>query len=164
MLGVGLLLLINAAQQPRTLILLLLGHIMLALPYVVLVVQARLIGIKRVYEEAALSLGANRFRHFREITLPLLMPAIVASLLLVFTISFDNITASLFWRPPGVETMPTQILVDAEDFDQPGDQCAGHPDGRRHSRRCRSRQAGLPSLHPGTAARELTRRKRENAR
>ena len=38
------------------------------------------------------------------------MPAIVASLLLVFTISFDNITASMFWRPPGVETMPTQIL------------------------------------------------------
>src|SRR4029453_16727108 len=33
------------------------------------------------------------------------------SVLLVFTISFDNITASLFWRPPGVETMPTQILA-----------------------------------------------------
>jgi spermidine/putrescine transport system permease protein len=110
-LGVGLLLLMKWAQQPRTLLILLLGHIMLALPFVALVVQARLIGIKRVYEEAALSLGANRFNTFREITLPLLMPAIVASLLLVFTISFDNITASLFWRPPGVETMPTQILA-----------------------------------------------------
>jgi len=109
--GVGLLLLMKWAQQPRTLIVLLLGHIMLALPFVVLVVQARLIGIKRVYEEAALSLGANRFNTFREVTLPLLMPAIIASLLLVFTISFDNITASLFWRPPGVETMPTQILA-----------------------------------------------------
>lgn len=109
-LGVGLLLLMRWANQPRTLWLLVLGHIMLALPYVVLVVQARLIGIKRVYEEAALSLGANRWQTFREITLPLLMPAIVASLLLVFTISFDNITASMFWRPSGVETMPTQIL------------------------------------------------------
>ena len=109
-LGVGLLLLMRWAHQPRTLWLLVLGHIMLALPYVVLVVQARLIGIKRVYEEAAMSLGANRFQTFREITLPLLMPAIVASLLLVFTISFDNITASMFWRPSGVETMPTQIL------------------------------------------------------
>ena len=58
-LGVGLLLLIRFAQQPRSLIVLLLGHILLALPYVVLVVQARLIGIKRVYEEAALSLGAK---------------------------------------------------------------------------------------------------------
>ena len=109
-LGVGLLLLMRWAHQPRTMWLLVLGHIMLALPYVVLVVQARLIGIKRVYEEAAMSLGANRFQTFREITLPLLMPAIVASLLLVFTISFDNITASMFWRPSGVETMPTQIL------------------------------------------------------
>lgn len=109
-LGVGLLLLMRWAHQPRTLLLLILGHIMLALPYVVLVVQARLIGIKRVYEEAAMSLGANRFQTFREITLPLLMPAIVASVLLVFTISFDNITASMFWRPAGVETMPTQIL------------------------------------------------------
>lgn len=109
-LGVGLLLLMRWAHQPRTLWLLVLGHIMLALPYVVLVVQARLIGVKRVYEEAAMSLGANRFQTFREITLPLLMPAIVASLLLVFTISFDNITASMFWRPSGVETMPTQIL------------------------------------------------------
>jgi spermidine/putrescine transport system permease protein len=101
-LGVGLLLLIRFAAQPRSLIVLVLGHILLALPYVVLVVQARLIGIKRVYEEAALSLGANRLETFREVTLPLLMPAI--------TISFDNITASMFWRPPGVETMPTQIL------------------------------------------------------
>jgi spermidine/putrescine transport system permease protein len=110
-LGVGLLLLMRWAQQPRTTLLLVLGHIMLALPYVVLVVQARLIGIRRVYEEAAMSLGASRFHAFREITLPLLMPAVIASLLLVFTISFDNITASLFWRPPGVETMPTQILA-----------------------------------------------------
>jgi spermidine/putrescine transport system permease protein len=110
-LGVGLLLLMKWAHQPRSLLLLVLGHIMLALPFVVLIVQARLIGVKRVYEEAALSLGASRFNTFREVTLPLLMPAIVASVLLVFTISFDNITASLFWRPPGVETMPTQILA-----------------------------------------------------
>ncbi|MFO1088796.1 MAG: ABC transporter permease [Hyphomicrobiales bacterium] len=109
-LGVGLLLLIRFAHQPRTMGLLVAGHIMLALPYVVLVVQARLIGIKRVYEEAAMSLGANRFHTFREVTLPLLAPAILASLLLVFTISFDNISASMFWRPAGVETMPTQIL------------------------------------------------------
>lgn len=110
-LGVGLLLLMKWAHQPRTYLLLVLGHIMLALPFVVLMVQARLIGIKRVYEEAALSLGANGLSTFREVTLPLLMPAIVASVLLVFTISFDNITASMFWRPPGVETMPTQILA-----------------------------------------------------
>lgn len=109
-LGVGLLVLIKAVDQPRTIWLLLLGHILLALPYVVLIVQARMVGINRTYEEAALSLGASRLASFREITLPLLMPAVAAGLLLAFTISFDNTSASLFWRPAGVETMPTQIL------------------------------------------------------
>lgn len=109
-LGVGLLVLIKAVDQPRTLLLLVLGHILLAVPYVVLIVQARMVGIRRVYEEAALSLGASRVSTFREITLPLLVPAVVAGALLAFTISFDNTSASLFWRPAGVETMPTQIL------------------------------------------------------
>jgi spermidine/putrescine transport system permease protein len=40
----------------------------------------------------------------------LLIPAVIAGALLAFTISFDNTSASLFWRPAGVETMPTQIL------------------------------------------------------
>jgi spermidine/putrescine transport system permease protein len=109
-LGVGLLVLIKAVDQPRTLLLLVLGHILLALPYVVLIAQARMVGIRRVYEEAALSLGASRLSTFRDITLPLLIPAVIAGALLAFTISFDNTSASLFWRPAGVETMPTQIL------------------------------------------------------
>ena len=109
-LGVGLLVMMKAIDQPRTLLLLVLGHILLALPYVVLIMQARLIGIRRVYEEAALSLGATRLQSFREITFPLLFPAVIAGALLAFTISFDNTSASLFWRPAGVETMPTQIL------------------------------------------------------
>jgi spermidine/putrescine transport system permease protein len=109
-LGVGLLVMIKAIDQPRSYLVLVLGHILLTLPFVVLIAQARLVGIRRVYEEAALSLGAPRFSTFREITLPLLVPAVMASLLLAFTISFDNTTASLFWRPAGVETMPTQIL------------------------------------------------------
>lgn len=109
-LGVGLLLANRWIGSKPNFILLLCGHVLLSLPYVVLIVQARLIGVKRVYEEAAMSLGAGRFATFREITLPLIMPAVFAGLLLAFTISFDNVTASVFWRPPGVETMPTQIL------------------------------------------------------
>ena len=112
----------------------------------VLVVQARLIGIKRVYEEAALSLGANRLQTFREVTLPLLMPAIVASLLLAFTISFDNITASLFWRPPGVETMPTQILSMLKISISPEINALGTLDDRRHSRPAAARQAGIARI------------------
>ena len=85
-LGVGLLVAIKAVDQPRTLLLLVLGHILLAVPYVVLIAQARMVGIRRVYEEAALSLGASRMASFREITLPLLIPAVVAGALLAFTI------------------------------------------------------------------------------
>jgi spermidine/putrescine transport system permease protein len=109
-LAVGLLLFMRWLSQPRSFVVLLLGHVLVSLPYVVLVVQARLYGVKRVYEEAALSLGANRFQTFMAVTLPLLMPAVFAGLLFSFTISFDNITATIFWRPPGVETVPTQIF------------------------------------------------------
>ena len=109
-LAVGLLLFMQIMHQPRSFLLLLLGHVLVSLPYVVLVVQARLVGIRRVYEDEAMSLGANRFQTFREITLPLLMPAVMAGLLFSFTISFDNITATAFWRPGGLETVPTQIF------------------------------------------------------
>lgn len=109
-LAVGLLLFMRWLAQPRSFLVLLLGHVLVSLPYVVLVVQARLYGVKRVYEEAALSLGANRVQTFFAVTLPLLMPAVFAGALFAFTISFDNITATIFWRPPGVETVPTQIF------------------------------------------------------
>lgn len=108
-LAVGLLLLIRMFNQPRSLALLLAGHIMLALPYVILVVHARMLAIQDVYAEAAATLGANRFQIFRAVTLPLLMPAITGGILLAFTISFDDVTGSIFWRPVGTETLPTQI-------------------------------------------------------
>lgn len=108
--AVGLLIFLRYLHMPRSFGLLLLGHSILALPFVVLVVQARLVGIKREYEEAARSLGANPLQTFFSVTLPLLLPAVFAGALFAFTISFDNITATLFWRPSGMETVPTQIF------------------------------------------------------
>ncbi len=109
-LAVGLLIFLRWLSMPRSFALLLLGHCIIALPFVVLVVQARLVGIKREYEEAARSLGANPFQTFMQITLPLLLPAVFAGALFAFTISFDNVTATIFWRPSGAETVPTQIF------------------------------------------------------
>ncbi len=109
-LAVGLLIFLRWLSVPRSFVLLLLGHTIIALPFVVLVVQARLIGIRKDYEEAAKSLGAGPLQTFREITLPLLLPAVFAGALFAFTISFDNITATIFWRPSGSETVPTQIF------------------------------------------------------
>lgn len=109
-LGVSLLLFIRWLQQPKSFILLLIGHVVLTLPYVLLVVQARLVGIKREFEEAALSLGANPFQTFREVTLPLLAPAIFAGMLFSFTISFDDVTATLFWATASQQTVPVKIF------------------------------------------------------
>jgi len=109
-LGVALLLFIRWLQQPKSFIMLLIGHVVITLPYVLLVVQARLVGIQRVYEEAALSLGANALQTFREVTLPLLAPAIMAGVLFSFTISFDDVTATLFWATAQSQTVPVKIL------------------------------------------------------
>jgi len=109
-LAVGLLIFLRWLSMPRSFLLLLLGHTMIALPFVVLVVQARLVGIRKEYEEAARSLGASPLQTFFSVTLPLLMPAVFAGALFAFTISFDNITATIFWRPSGSETVPTQIF------------------------------------------------------
>ena len=109
-LGVALLLFIRWLQQPKTFALLVIGHVVLTLPYVLLIVQARLGGIKREYEEAAQSLGANAFQTFKEVTLPLLTPAILAGMLFSFTISFDDITATLFWATAQNQTVPVKIF------------------------------------------------------
>jgi spermidine/putrescine transport system permease protein len=110
-LAVALLLFLNFAGIGKSLPMLLAGHVIFTLPFVFLVVQARLVGIRRDIEEAALSLGASPVQTFVSVTLPLLMPAVAAGALFAFTISFDNITGTLFWKPGGVETVPTQIFA-----------------------------------------------------
>lgn len=110
-LAVALLLFLQFLNLPKSFLLLLLGHVIFTLPFVVLVVQARLVSVKREYEEAAMSLGAGPVETFRQVTLPLIAPAVFAGMLFAFTISFDDITGTLFWKPGGVETVPTQIFA-----------------------------------------------------
>ena len=110
-LGVAVLLFLRSLGMPTSFALLLLGHVTITLPLVVVVAQARLYTVPEVYEEAAMSLGASRWHAFRDVTMPLMAPAVLAGGLFAFTISFDDITATLFWKPTGVETVPTQILA-----------------------------------------------------
>lgn len=110
-LAVALLLFLNMLDVGKSFTLLLFGHVIFTLPFVVLVVQARLVSIRRDVEEAAMSLGASPMQTFFSITLPLLAPAVFAGMLFAFTISFDDITGTLFWKPGGVETVPTQIFA-----------------------------------------------------
>ncbi|MWD29527.1 ABC transporter permease subunit [Aquicoccus sp. SCR17] len=110
-LAVALLLFLNFLGINKSFTLLLFGHVIFTLPFVILVVQARLVSIRRDVEEAAMSLGASPMQTFFQITLPLMMPAVLAGGLFAFTISFDDITGTLFWKPGGVETVPTQIFA-----------------------------------------------------
>ena len=82
------------------------AHTAFSIPFVASVVGARLVGIDKSLEEAALSLGADEFTTFRRVTLPLLLPGIVAGALLAFTLSFDYVLITFFVAGPGTSTLP----------------------------------------------------------
>lgn len=107
-LGIALLSFYNLVQADLSLVTVIFGHVVIALPYVVLIVSARLVGFDDSLEEAARDLGAGTFTVFREITLPLLKPAIVAGALISFTLSFDEVVVTFFTT--GTEnTLPMMI-------------------------------------------------------
>ena len=110
-LGVGLLLAFRFAGLSKSFPLLVVGHIAITLPYVVLTTGHRLQAIPANIEEAARTLGANRFQTFCAITLPLALPAILAAFLFAFMSSFDEVTATLFWLPANIQTVPSQIMA-----------------------------------------------------
>jgi putrescine transport system permease protein len=86
------------------------GHSLFNIAVVALIVRARAEGFGLALEEAAADLGAPPWRAFLEITLPLMAPAVVASVLLSFTFSFDDVIISLFVQRPGTSTLPVYIL------------------------------------------------------
>lgn len=85
------------------------GHILITIPFVITIVSSQLYGFDRSLEEAAQNLGASEIRTFYEVTLPLVAPGIVAGMLFAFTISFDNFTQTFFWTSFGTETLPIVI-------------------------------------------------------
>lgn len=86
-----------------------LAHIAFSISYVAIVVRARLSGFDRSLEEAALDLGAGPAETFRRVTLPLILPGIVAGALLVFTLSIDDYVITSFVAGVGSTTLPLQI-------------------------------------------------------
>ena len=86
------------------------GHVLLTIPWTVRLVTASLVGMDRTVEEAAQSLGADRLTTFRRVTLPAILPGIVAATLFGFIASFGNLEMSLFLVGPGRTTLPIAIL------------------------------------------------------
>jgi spermidine/putrescine transport system permease protein len=94
--GISLLLLFHQLGIPRSLLTVVIGHIVISLPYTILVLAPRLEQIDISLEEAAYDLGASRLRTFRSIVLPLILPAIVSAFLIAFTTSFDEYAVASF--------------------------------------------------------------------
>ena len=95
----------------RGLIAILLGHVALALPYVIVVVSARLQTFAPELEEAARSLGANQWQVTMRVTLPWIMPGVIAGGLFAFAVSFDQFVVSYFLSTPGQTTLPVEIYA-----------------------------------------------------
>ena len=88
---------------------LLIGHVALAIPYVVLVVGTGFQTVRADLEEAAMSLGSTPIHAFFSITLPLLYPSILGAALFAFAVSLDQFVISYFLATPGFTTLPVQI-------------------------------------------------------
>jgi spermidine/putrescine transport system permease protein len=112
-LGVALLVLFRpdagVLPVPLGLTAVLIGHVVIALPFAVLLVLPRIARIDRRLEEAAEDLGASWFQGFRRIVLPLITPAIISSILVCFVISIDEVVIASFVAAPQNPTLPVFI-------------------------------------------------------
>src|SRR5262249_45362069 len=88
---------------------LLLGHVALSIPYVIVVVGARLKTFGPAYEEAAATLGATPWQRFWRVSAALMAPGVLAAALFAFAVSFDQFVISYFLAPPGWTTLPVEI-------------------------------------------------------
>ncbi len=86
-----------------------LAHITFSMVYVATIVQARMQSADRTIEEAAMDLGSKPWQVMRDITLPVISPAILAGWLLAFTISLDDVVITQFTTGPGSTTLPLLV-------------------------------------------------------
>lgn len=90
---------------------LIIAHTTFCVPYIFILVKSRLVGMDPSLSEAALDLGASPFRVFKDITLPLIAPAIASGMLLSFAMSFDDVIISIFVTGVNTNTLPIKIYT-----------------------------------------------------
>jgi len=110
LMGISLLVLFVFLNMRLGLTTIAIAHIVFCIPFVTIVVRARLHGLDRSFEEAAYDLGADELTTFRKITFPLAAPGIMAGALLAFTLSFDDFVITFFTAGPGATTLPLKIF------------------------------------------------------
>ncbi len=107
--GVAMLAFFAALGIPLGLFTITVSHIAFSFPFVAVVVRARMIGFDESLEEASRDLGATKLQTFWNVTLPYLLPGVVAGALLAFTLSLDDFVITFFTSGPGSTTFPIKI-------------------------------------------------------
>lgn len=109
----------------RTLPGLIIGHVLVTCPFVIVTVTAALVTFDNSLEEAARSLGASPFTAFRLITLRIIGPAISASSIFAFIVSFGQFEVTLFLSTPNIQTLPIAMYVSLRYSFEPTAAAAG---------------------------------------
>jgi putative spermidine/putrescine transport system permease protein len=91
---------------------LVMGHIVITIPFTVRATLASLVGIRRSLSEAAISLGAPPWRAFIDVTLPLARTGIIAGALMAFALSFDEVAVSIFLTDAFTQTLPVALVAE----------------------------------------------------
>jgi putative spermidine/putrescine transport system permease protein len=91
---------------------LVMGHIVITIPFTLRATLAGLVGIRRSLGEAAISLGASPWRAFLDITLPLARTGIIAGGLMAFVLSFDEVAVSIFLTDAFTQTLPIALVAE----------------------------------------------------
>ncbi len=107
--GVSLLVFFVAAGFALGITTIIIAHVAFTISFVTIVVRARLSGMDQSVEEAAQDLGANPVETFLRVTLPLILPGVMAGALLAFTLSFDDFVITFFVSGVGSSTLPLKI-------------------------------------------------------
>lgn len=108
--GISLLAFFALTEVPLGIMTIIIAHITFCIPFVVVIVRARLEGFDSAMEEAAMDLGANEWQTFLKVTLPIIGPGILAGALLSFTLSIDDVIISFFVAGPASTTLPLKIF------------------------------------------------------
>jgi len=109
LMGVSLLIFFVMMDFPLGLASVMLAHIAFCIGFVAIVVRSRLAGMDAALTEAARDCGATPWQAFRYVTLPLIMPGVIAGALMAFTLSIDDFVITFFTAGAGTTTLPLQI-------------------------------------------------------
>ncbi len=110
LLGAAVYLYLARLAWPTSSLTLLVGHVVIATPYVIRCVTAGLVGMDPRLEEAAMSLGASRLQAFVKVTLPLLRSSLVSGGVFAFIVSFSDINLALFLASANAPSLPVHIF------------------------------------------------------